>query len=111
MTKKWNLAAIFENDVLRVFEFVKDAAAGGGGGSSGGGGGGGSFQGEDRIISSSFSLFFTHTFTVSIDRMKLLPGVGLLVTSPKGYFYIFSDHLTSSNSSEDVKTIPQYYID
>lgn len=45
--------------------------------------------------------------------MKLLDGIGLVLTSPKGYFYVCSDHITSSNSSDDVRggAAAQYYLD
>lgn len=85
VTKKWNIALLFENNILRIYEFL--------------------FSLRELKIS-YFEHFFTYEFLVEVDKMKMFNEFGFVLTSYKGEFFIFSDHLTSNNSSEEVKSVP-----
>lgn len=63
---KWNIALLFENDTLKVFEFI--------------------YQ-EQKIV--QFDIFFSHQFYVEVDKMVSFSEFGLVVTSYKGEFFIF----------------------
>ncbi|KAL4444479.1 hypothetical protein ABPG74_016772 [Tetrahymena malaccensis] len=91
VTKRWNVALLFENNIFEVYEF--------------------SFNVREQKITPFQKYFYKHEFKIEINKMSMFSEFGFVLTSYNGEFFIFSDHLTTKNSSDEVKSLPQYYID